>query len=277
MADRRGHDLTLSTSAHGSRRNRARAADCARPSGPPVGVDRVIDQDVLERVLAAALRTGGDFAEVYAEDKRSTSAGARRRPGRAGHAAAATAAPASGSSSARPPASPTPPTCPSAACCAAAEAAAAAARQRRRRRPRVVALTPRGRAPVNPVEQLPRRGAQGRPRSSCCARRRRRRARPAAPIAQVSAGYGDSRKRDPRGQHRRRCWPSDDQVRTLLRVSVVAAGDTGMQTGFRVDRPHHRLRAVRPVDVEELARDAARQAAHQARRPPGAVAARCPS
>jgi TldD protein len=35
----------------------------------------VIDQDVLERVLAGATTTGADFAEVYAEDKRSTSAG----------------------------------------------------------------------------------------------------------------------------------------------------------------------------------------------------------
>ncbi|MEY4338228.1 MAG: hypothetical protein RLZ14_78, partial [Actinomycetota bacterium] len=35
----------------------------------------MIDSDVLERVLAAAVRTGADFAEVYAEDKRSTSAG----------------------------------------------------------------------------------------------------------------------------------------------------------------------------------------------------------
>ncbi|MET0908304.1 MAG: DNA gyrase modulator, partial [Ilumatobacteraceae bacterium] len=35
----------------------------------------MIDSDVLERVLAGAVRTGADFAEVYAEDKRSTSAG----------------------------------------------------------------------------------------------------------------------------------------------------------------------------------------------------------
>ena len=35
----------------------------------------MIDQDVLERVLAAAVRTGAEFAEVYAEDKRSTSVG----------------------------------------------------------------------------------------------------------------------------------------------------------------------------------------------------------
>ncbi len=35
----------------------------------------MIEQAVLERVLAAALRSGGEFAEVYAEDKASTSAG----------------------------------------------------------------------------------------------------------------------------------------------------------------------------------------------------------
>jgi TldD protein len=34
----------------------------------------MIDQAVLQRVLTRALRTGGDFAEVYVEDKRSSSA-----------------------------------------------------------------------------------------------------------------------------------------------------------------------------------------------------------
>ena len=34
----------------------------------------MIDDDVLPRVLSAALRAGGEFAEVFAEDKRSTSA-----------------------------------------------------------------------------------------------------------------------------------------------------------------------------------------------------------
>src|SRR5262245_3502788 len=37
--------------------------------------DTMIDQGVIERVLAAGLRTGAEFAEVYAEDKRSSSAG----------------------------------------------------------------------------------------------------------------------------------------------------------------------------------------------------------
>src|SRR5512141_354676 len=35
----------------------------------------VVESDVLERVLGTAMRTGGEFAEVFAEDKRSTSAG----------------------------------------------------------------------------------------------------------------------------------------------------------------------------------------------------------
>ena len=35
----------------------------------------MIPQDVVERTLSAALRTGADFAEVYAEDKRNTSVG----------------------------------------------------------------------------------------------------------------------------------------------------------------------------------------------------------
>src|SRR6478735_8315579 len=34
----------------------------------------MIDEAVVQRVLTAALRTGGEFAEVFAEDKRSSSA-----------------------------------------------------------------------------------------------------------------------------------------------------------------------------------------------------------
>jgi TldD protein len=34
----------------------------------------VLDESVIERTLAAALRTGGDFAEVFVEDKKSSSA-----------------------------------------------------------------------------------------------------------------------------------------------------------------------------------------------------------
>ena len=35
-----------------------------------MSVPDLIDDDTLASVLGAALRTGGDFAEVFAEDKR---------------------------------------------------------------------------------------------------------------------------------------------------------------------------------------------------------------
>ena len=51
-------------------------------------------------------------------------------------------------------------------------------------------------------------------------------------IVQVSAGYGDSRKHvlvaNTDG-----VLATDEQVRTLLRISAVADGDTGMQTGYQ--------------------------------------------
>ena len=37
-------------------------------------MNQLIDTDVLERVLASALRTGGEFAEVFAEDRANSSA-----------------------------------------------------------------------------------------------------------------------------------------------------------------------------------------------------------
>src|SRR3954453_13220856 len=40
-----------------------------------MSVQDVVEPDLLERVLGAAMRTGGEFAEVFIEDKRSTMAG----------------------------------------------------------------------------------------------------------------------------------------------------------------------------------------------------------
>jgi TldD protein len=85
-------------------------------------------------------------------------------------------------------------------------------------------------------------------------------ARSAGPeIVQVSAGYGDSRKRvlvaNSDG-----VLAGDDVVRVLARVSVVASGDTGMQTGYQSMGQTVGWEAFEAVDVEALARDAARQA-----------------
>ena len=42
----------------------------------------LIDESVVETVLGVALRTGGEFAEVFAEDRRGSRRPAGRRPGR---------------------------------------------------------------------------------------------------------------------------------------------------------------------------------------------------
>jgi TldD protein len=78
-------------------------------------------------------------------------------------------------------------------------------------------------------------------------------------IVQVSAGYGDSRKRvlvaNTDG-----VLTDDEIVRTLLRVSAVADGDTGMQTGYQSMGHTIGFEVFDKVDVEEMAREAARQA-----------------
>ena len=75
----------------------------------------------------------------------------------------------------------------------------------------------------------------------------------------MSAGYGDSRKRvlvaNTDG-----LLADDEVVRCLLRISAVADGDTGMQTGFQSMGHTIGFEIFDTVDVEELARDAARQA-----------------
>jgi TldD protein len=80
-----------------------------------------------------------------------------------------------------------------------------------------------------------------------------------ASVVQVSAGYGDSRRRilvaNTDG-----VLAEDEQVRALMRISVVANGDTGMQTGFQSVGQTIGFEMFDKVDVEELARDAARQA-----------------
>ena len=75
----------------------------------------------------------------------------------------------------------------------------------------------------------------------------------------MSAGYADSRKRvlvaNTDG-----LLADDEIVRLLLRISAVADGDTGMQTGFQSMGHTIGFEVFDTVDVEELARDAARQA-----------------
>ncbi len=216
----------------------------------------VIDQELIEQTLATALRTGADFAEVYAEDKRNTSValddgrieqvtsgrdrgvGIRVIKGETSGFAHTSDLSADG--------------------LRAAASAAAAAASRDDGGVRTVALSERASQQVNAVDVYPDEVAKARKvelmqRVDDAARSA------GSEVVQVSAGYGDSRKRvlvaNSDGLLAR-----DDIVRVLARISVVASGDTGMQTGFQSMGQTVGWEAFDAVDIEELARDAARQA-----------------
>jgi TldD protein len=216
----------------------------------------MIESDLLQRVLGAALRSGGDFAEVYAEDKRSTSArlddgkveelssgrdrGAGIRVIRGDTTGYAHTADLSESG-----------------LLAAAEAAAAVARGGGGGT-RTIALTKAAAHRVNDVLVQP----DTVPKATKVAllKRADEAARSAGnAIVQVSAGYADSRRRilvaNSDG-----LLADDEQVRTLLRVLAVAAGDAGMQTGYESLGETIGFEMFDRHDVEAIARRAAQRA-----------------
>ncbi|MGH9099780.1 MAG: TldD/PmbA family protein, partial [Acidimicrobiales bacterium] len=215
----------------------------------------LVEPSVLERVLAAALRRGGDMAEVFAEDRQSCSAsldaglveelssGRRRGAGIRVVVGETTgfAHPADLSE---------------AGLCEAAEAAAAVARDGGGEA-HIVALPPRGpRAPHAVVlpESIPKaRKLELLRRADDVARSTGRQ------ITQVQVGYGDVRRRvlvaSTDG-----VLAEDDRVRTRLGVVCVATGDTGMQTGHESVARTSGFELFEQVDVEEIARTAALRA-----------------
>jgi TldD protein len=216
----------------------------------------MIDQDVCARVLSAAMRSGGEFAEIYAEDKRSTSAGlddgrieqltsGRDRGAGIRVVAGETTGFAHTSDLSEP------------GLLAAADAAAAAARQGGGAT-RTVALGASSSRRINAVERYPDEIAKADKVELL--RRMDDAARSAGgEIVQVSAGYGDSRKRvlvaNSDG-----LLADDEVVRCLMRVTAIADGDTGMQTGYLSMGQTIGFEMFDTVDVEQMARDAARQA-----------------
>ena len=216
----------------------------------------MIDQDTLTRVLGAATRTGADFAEVFVEDKRSTSAGlddGRIEQVTSGRDRGAGIRVVKGDTTGFAHTA----DLSEAGLRAAAEAAAPAASQGGGG-VRTVALTRVAPTQVNTVEQYP----DSIPKAAKVDLLRRidDAARSAgASIVQVSAGYGDSRRRilvaNTDG-----VLAEDEQVRALVRMSVVASADTGMQTGFQSAGQTVGFEMFDAVDVEALARDAARMA-----------------
>ncbi len=216
----------------------------------------MIEEAVVQRVLSSALRTGGDFAEIFAEDQRGSAArlddgkveeltsgrergaGIRVVVGETTGFAHTNDLSESGLQ-------------------AAASAAAAAARggggglrtvslsRVNAPAPGVVEIYPETVAKAVKVDLL--RQANEAARASGDA------------VKQVMAVYADSRRRvliaNSEG-----VLASDDQVRTRFAVSCVAVGDTGMQTGRESVGHTIGFELFNRYDVEELARRAAQRA-----------------
>jgi TldD protein len=216
----------------------------------------VIDQDIVERTLSAALSTGAGFAEIYAEDKRNTSLGlddGRVEQVSSGRDRGAGIRVINGDTIGFAHTSDLSEAGLAAAACVAAEAAS-----RGDGGVRTVALRPGNTRVVNPVERdpfdVPKSVKVDLLQAMNDAARQA-----GAEIVQVAASYGDSRKRvliansDGLMVH-------DDITRVLARVSAIANGDAGMQTGYQTLGHTRGFEVFDEVDVTDLAREAARQA-----------------
>jgi TldD protein len=212
----------------------------------------LLDPDVVERTLTLALARGGNFAEVFVEDRSSTgislddgkieelSSGRDRGAGvrvvdgdTTGYAHTADLS--------------------ESGLAAAAAAASAIARSGTGGKRTVGIGEPTMRS--HRAEQLP----NDVPKSQKVELLRRADAAGRAAgdsVSQLSAGYGDSRRRilvaNSEG-----LFTSDDQVRTRFSVQCVASGDTGMQTGYQSVAKTIGFELFEQADVEETARKAA--------------------
>lgn len=216
----------------------------------------MIDHDIVERVLSSATRTGADFAELYAEDKRSTSASfddGRVEQVNTGRDRGAGIRVISGDTTGYAYTADL-----SEPGLLAAAAAAAAAARGGGGGARIISLTGDGR-PTRPSVALAPDGISKASKVELLLRVDEAARSMGPEIVQVSAGYGDSRKRvliaNTDG-----LFVGDEQVRVLMRVSAVADGDAGMQTGYQSMGHTTGWEIFDTVDVTALAREAARQA-----------------
>ena len=216
----------------------------------------MLDEGVIQRTLDLGVRTGGELAELFVEDRTSSNAtfddgkvenlssGRERGAGirvivgdTTGFAHTADLS--------------------EAGLAEAAEAAAAAARsggggvrevaltRQTSPRPNEIAILPEDVAKARKVELLAKADDAARSAGSA--------------ISQVTARYGDSRRRilvaNSDG-----LLTEDDQVRTLFTVMAVASGDTGMQTGYQTLGRTVGFELFDTYDVTDLAREAAQRA-----------------
>ncbi|MET0275500.1 MAG: TldD/PmbA family protein [Acidimicrobiia bacterium] len=216
----------------------------------------MIDEAVLQGTLHEALKGGGDFAEVFAEDRRSASvrlddakveefvSGRERGAGIRVVRGDTTGYAHTADLSER-------------GLRAAAEAAAAAA-QGQPGASKVVALDRREVPPPPASRVLPESVAKARKAEVLERADQAARAESDA-IRQVSATYADSRRKvliaNSDG-----LLVEDDRVRTRFLVNCVAVGDTGMQTGMEAPGRTLGFEIFDEIDPDDVARTAARRA-----------------
>ncbi len=216
----------------------------------------LVPSEVVQRVVAAGLERGADFAELFVEEKRSSSAllddgkveeltsGRDRGAGVRVVVGESTGFAHTSDLS-------------EAGLLAAARTAAAAARGAGTGTS-VVALEPVAASAPNVVRILPGDVPKARKVELLVAADEMARAEGSA-ITQVAARYADSRRRilvaNSDG-----VLGGDDQVKTLFSVSCVASGDAGMQTGRESVGRTVGFELFDEYDVAELARTAARRA-----------------
>jgi len=216
----------------------------------------MIEESVLNQTLSTALRNGGDFAEVFVEDRKSSSAllddgkieeltsgrdrgaGIRVVSGETTGFAHTADLSADGLRQ-------------------AAEAAGAAARSGSGG-VNVVALSRQTSKAPQDVKILPETIAKGRKVELLNTADEAARSMGGA-ISQVTASYADGR-RQILVANSDGLLTGDDQVKTRFFVSCVASGDTGMQTGREsIGRPLG-FELFDQYDVAELGRNAAQRA-----------------
>jgi TldD protein len=215
----------------------------------------LVESSVVERVLESALSRGGDFAEVFVEDRSTSSAmldqrkveelssGRDRGAGIRVVVGDTTGFAHTADLSEK-------------GLLAAAQAAAAVAREggggvreialsTLRDYPTTAAIEPGDVDKAKKIELLLHADDVARSEGSA--------------ITQVQVGLGDSTRRflvaNSEG-----VFASDHQVRTRFNVICVALGDTGMQTGYRPVAGTRGFEILTNEAVEEAARGAARQA-----------------
>jgi TldD protein len=216
----------------------------------------VLDDALIQATLGEALRTGGEFAEVFAEDRSST--GATYDDGRVEDVASSRSrgvgvrVVTGGTTGFAHTAELT-----EAGLREAARAAAAAARSGGGG-VREVALTPVDAPRPNPIAVLPETVTKDR--KVALLRRADDAARSTGgAISQVSARYADVRRQILVAASDG-TFATDDQVRTLFAVTAVASGDAGRQTGYQSLGATMGFELFDRHQVEDLATEAARRA-----------------